>query len=208
MKPEEFKEIVSKLNVVAKVFGSRGVDPSTYPVWQAVVEQHQTSDVVEFLDRWAVEKKAMLRPVDLREHLERLKSERLQAFSNKYKSETTYDSTAISPKQFEAFLEVVDRVKGVGSGNPLEWAYRNRVLEAYGFPITPVLATWWRKALGLDPCYRFDNDERMAKLPVNDRSKIKPSRADALLTEAPEFWSRYKEAHGFNLVIDPAFYSR
>lgn len=206
MSPENFKEILSKLNVVSKVFGTRGVDPSTYAVWQSVVEQHDVKDVIAFLDRWAVEKKAMCRPVDLREHLERIRSERLQAFSNKYKSESTYDSTAASPKQIEAFLEVVDKVKGVGSGNPLEWAYRNRVLEAYGFPITPTIATWWRKALGLEAGYRFDNDERMAKLPVNDRSKIKPSRADASLADAPEFWNRYKAVHGFNLVIDPSFY--
>ena len=206
MSPENFKEILSKLNVVAKVFGTRGVDPSTYAVWQSVVEQHDFKDVVAFLDRWAVEKKAMVRPVDLREHLERLRSDRLQAFSNKYKAESTPDTTAASPRQIEAFFEVVEKVKGVGQGNPLEWAYRNRVLEAYGFPITPTLGVWWRKALGFDAGYRFDNDERMAKLPVNDRSKIKPERADAALTEAPAFWDRYKATHGFNLVIDPAFY--
>ena len=206
MSPENFKEILGKLNVIAKVFSARGVDPSTYAVWQSVVEQHDVKDVVAFLDRWAVEKKNMIRPVDLREHLERIRSERLQAFSNKYKSETTFDSTAASPKQIEAFLEVVDRVKGVTTGNPLEWAYRNRVLEAYGFPITPVIATWWRKALGFESGYRFDNDERMARLPVNDRNKIKPSRASESLEEAPDFWSRYKQAHGFNLVVDPSFF--
>ena len=206
MSPENFKEILSKLNVVAKVFGTRGVDPTTYGVWQSVVEQHDFKDVIAFLDRWAVEKKNMIRPVDLREYLERVKSERLQAFSNRYKAETAIDTTAASPRQIEAFLEIVEKVKGAGSSNSLEWAYQCRVMEAYGFPITPVIANWWRKALGLDASYRFDNDPRMAKLPVNDRSKIKPSRSDPSLTEAPEFWNRYKATHGFNLVIDPAFF--
>ena len=92
-----------------------------------------------------------------------------------------------------------DAIRAARTANvPVDaWAYRAMIKEAYGFSIPAFVKNSWRKALGKDPSYNFEDSRGV--FPLDDA----PDQRTSIYHDCQKlFGPDYEAKHGFRLEYD------
>ncbi len=92
-----------------------------------------------------------------------------------------------------------DAIRAARTANvPVDaWAYRAMIKEAYGFSIPAFVKNSWRKALGKDPSYNFEDSRGV--FPLDDA----PDQRTSIYHDCQKlFGPDYEAKHGFELKYD------
>lgn len=92
-----------------------------------------------------------------------------------------------------------DAIRAAKTANvPVDaWAYRAMIKEAYGFSIPAFVKNSWRKALGKDSSYNFEDTRGV--FPLDDA----PDQRTSIYHDCQKlFGPDYEAKHGFRLEYD------
>lgn len=194
----DFQRFVVELNRTLKVFSpaSKGIPPETYTAWQSVVEAHTLEDVCTVLNEWSISKKRMILPSDMQELLAKRISDRVESQALQWKNREMESWKKPSPEAVLVLQHITEKLRESNANDSLRWAKVLRIKEAYGFTLYPICREFWRRALGFETSFNFD-DEKYARLPV--RTGKVPS------LQPTDFVTRYTAKNGTVLVLDPEF---
>ena len=163
-KQPSYEPFFEQLLTLARLYS-----PSAVPVpegsrqyWVNVISGFTPKAINHVLNEWASENNRMILPADLAKKLAAYRSDKIEAKAN----EIAKADNAPLPQNIDELCQTLRAQISHQTLNipdlPTLWARRLQIKEAYGFSILPCSATTWRRVLGYEDTYNFED---MPELP-------------------------------------------
>lgn len=163
-KQPSYEPFFEQLLTLARLYS-----PSAVPVpegsrqyWVNVISGFTPKAINHVLNEWASENNRMILPADLAKKLAAYRSDKIEA---KAKEIAKADHAPL-PQNIDELCQTLRAQISHQTLNipdlPTLWARRLQIKEAYGFSILPCSATTWRRVLGYEDTYNFED---MPELP-------------------------------------------
>ena len=163
-KQPSYEPFFEQLLTLARLYS-----PSVVPVpegsrqyWVNVISGFTPKAINHVLNEWASENNRMILPADLAKKLAAYRSDKIEA---KAKEIAKADNAPL-PQNIDELCQTLRAQISHQTLNipdlPTLWARRLQIKEAYGFSILPCSATTWRRVLGYEDTYNFED---MPELP-------------------------------------------
>ena len=163
-KQPSYEPFFEQLLTLARLYS-----PSAVPVpegsrqyWVNVISGFTPKAINHVLNEWASENNRMILPADLAKKLAAYRSDKIEA---KAKEIAKADNAPL-PQNIDELCQTLRAQISHQTLNipdlPTLWARRLQIKEAYGFSILPCSATTWRRVLGYEDTYNFED---MPELP-------------------------------------------
>lgn len=187
--------LIEEIEALALTFSPKASElpPAAWRFWFDAVKGSRPSEVRQAISNWSKTQSRMMTPSDLYKALQTIRTNRQEAEAAK---QVEQDQAPL-PKSVADALN--DRIKeSLARKIPMDaWARRDRILEAYGFIMTPEVARAWREALDLPSDYQFKETGGVFPLdqyPDERRSLYHDCRV--------HFLHDYQQRYGLDLVYD------
>lgn len=193
MTKDDKEKLRVALQGMCSVMNVKFLDEAGFAFWFMTLQEQSYDDVRQALLEWSKTEKFLPKPSEI---LARIKAKHASERASVMGPDNFDASEGPSKEVVEAFQKSMSETKH--RAIPVDaWAYRAMIKEAYGFSIPAFVKNSWRKALGKDPSYNFEDSRGV--FPLDDA----PDQRTSIYHDCQKlFGPDYEAKHGFKLKYD------